>query len=331
MAKKKIVIALGGNALGDTPQRQLASVKKAAEIIADLVAEGNDIVVGHGNGPQVGMINEAMDYSACGKPHTPAIPLAECDAMSQGYIGYHLQQALQQSLSSRKIDQEVVSLVTQVVVDQNDPAFQNPTKPVGRFYTRQEAEAIQQEKGFRFIEDAGRGYRRVVPSPKPCRIVELNAIRKMVENKMIVITVGGGGIPVVQAGKDYRGIDAVIDKDMSCSKLAQDMDADTLLILTAVDHVCLNYNKPDEKELPSMTLEQAVKYIKEGQFAAGSMLPKVEACMNFVRLCPSHTAIISSLEKADEALRGKSGTVISSWEKINKHLFQQKEVSVGLT
>lgn len=312
MPKKKVVVALGGNALGNTPAEQIESVKQAAEIIADLAADGHDIIIGHGNGPQVGMINLAMDYSACGEPHTPSIPLAECGAMSQGYIGYHLQQALQQSIQARKISRDVVSVITQVVVDKDDPSFQTPTKPVGVFYTKERAKAIAEEKGFRFTEDSGRGYRRVVSSPQPLRIVELNAIREMVRKDMIVITVGGGGIPVVQDGGNYRGVEAVVDKDKSCSVLAQELRADALLILTAVDQVCINFHSPSEKALSTLTVQQARRYMEEGQFAPGSMLPKVEACVDFVQSLPGHTAIITSLAKAGDALKGLTGTAIVS-------------------
>lgn len=310
MKKKTIVIALGGNALGKTPNEQILSVKKAAEVIAELVRAGNNIVVGHGNGPQVGMINLAMSYSASGSLHTPYMPLAECDAMSQGYIGYHLQQALQQSLYEKSIGKDVVSVITQVVVDADDPAFNHPTKPVGMFYSKDEAAQMENENGYSFVEDSERGYRRVVPSPKPQKIVELNAVKDMIGKGMIVITVGGGGIPVIRENNTYRGVDAVIDKDRSCSRLAQELNADVLLILTAVDHVYINFNKPNQEALSFLTSEQALKYIDEGQFAQGSMLPKVEACLDFVKT-PGRVAIITSLSKAVGALNGKTGTVFA--------------------
>ena len=224
--KKRIVVALGGNALGNTPAQQLKQVRAAAGIIADLAAEGHELIIGHGNGPQVGIINSAMNYAAQCGPRTPYMPFAECGAMSQGFIGYHLQQALQQSLQRRGIGKTVVSVVTQVEVDPQDPAFLHPTKPIGNFYTREEAEEISAERGFTFVEDAGRGYRRVVPSPRPRRIVELGAIRKMVQSGLLVIAAGGGGIPVVEEDGELRGIDAVVDKDMSCSRLAVQMKAD---------------------------------------------------------------------------------------------------------
>lgn len=307
---KRVVVALGGNALGNTPLEQIEAVKKAAEIISDLVKDGNDIIIGHGNGPQVGMINLAMDYSANGTEKTPLMPLVECGAMSQGYIGYHLQQALGQAFKEKNIEREVVSVVTQVEVSENDEAFNNPTKPVGMFYTKEKADELAKEKGFIFVEDSGRGYRKVVPSPKPMNIVELNAVKKMTEAGLIVITVGGGGIPVVKKDNRLVGIDAVIDKDKSSSKLASDLDADFLVILTAVDKVCINFNTPEQQELDEMNVELAKKYISENQFAKGSMLPKVEACLDFVSEKDGRCAIITSLEKAGEALKGLTGTKI---------------------
>lgn len=308
--RKRVVVALGGNALGNTPLEQIEAVKKAADIISDLVNDGNDIIIGHGNGPQVGMINLAMDYSANGTEKTPLMPLVECGAMSQGYIGYHLQQALGQAFKEKNIERDVISVVTQVEVSENDEAFKHPTKPVGMFYTKEKADELAKEKGFIFVEDSGRGYRKVVPSPKPMNIVELNAIKKMTEAGLIVITVGGGGIPVVKKDNRLVGIDAVIDKDKSSSKLASDLDSDFLVILTAVDKVCINFNTPEQKELDEMNVELAKKYISENQFAKGSMLPKVEACLDFVSEKDGRCAIITSLEKAGEALKGLTGTKI---------------------
>ncbi len=310
MNRKKIVVALGGNALGDTPQEQLAAVKKAADIIATLAADGNDIVVGHGNGPQVGMIKLAMDHASSNGPKTPVMPLAECGAMSQGYIGYHLQQALGQSLREKGIDAKAICVVTQVVVDSADPAFEKPSKPIGRFYTKEEADAIVAETGFTFVEDAGRGYRRVVPSPQPQEIVELDAVNLLSSHGSIAITVGGGGIPVVREDGKLKGIDAVIDKDKSCSRLAQDLKADVLMVLTAVDRVCIHFNTPDQKALERMTVAEARQYIGEKHFAPGSMLPKVEACIAFVEGNPAGEAIITSLDQAAGALRGETGTKI---------------------
>ena len=311
MSKKKLVIALGGNALGNTPEEQLELVKETASTIVDLVEEGYDVVVGHGNGPQVGMINLAMEFSANNGGKTPAMPFPECGAMSQGYIGYHLQQAIQRELARRGIDKECASVVTQMVVSKDDPAFQKPTKPVGSFYSKEDADKIVAEKGYTFVEDAGRGWRRVVPSPLPTRIVELKVVEQLVAAGDVVITVGGGGIPVVETADGLCGVAAVIDKDRASSKLALDIDADMLVILTAVDRVCINFNKPNQKELAEMNVEEAKQYIAEGHFAPGSMLPKVEACLDFVQNNKSGgTALITSLKRAKEALSGATGTII---------------------
>ena len=309
---KRIVVALGGNALGNTPEEQLELVRHTAKTIVDLAQDGYEVIVGHGNGPQVGMINLAMEFSCTTGGNTPYLPFPECGAMSQGYIGYHLQQAIQQELKARGVDKECAAIVTQVVVDANDPGFAKPTKPVGSFYTKEEADKIAAEKGFTFVEDAGRGYRRVVPSPIPQRIVELKVVEQLVKAGDIVITVGGGGIPVVETEQGLKGVAAVIDKDRSSALLAQSIGADMLIILTAVDRVCINYNKPDQKELPTMTLEEAEKYIGEKQFAPGSMLPKVQSCMEFVKNnTHGGTALITSLQKAKVALQGETGTIIT--------------------
>ena len=309
---KRIVVALGGNALGNTPEEQLDLVRHTAKTIVDLAQDGYEVIVGHGNGPQVGMINLAMEFSCTKGGNTPYMPFPECGAMSQGYIGYHLQQAIQQELKARGVDKECASIITQVVVDANDPGFAKPTKPVGSFYTKEEADKIAAEKGFAFVEDAGRGYRRVVPSPIPQRIVELKVVEQLVKAGDIVITVGGGGIPVVETEQGLKGVAAVIDKDRSSALLAQSIGADMLIILTAVDRVCINYNKPDQKELPTMTLEEAEKYIEEKQFAPGSMLPKVQSCMEFVKNnTHGGTALITSLQKAKVALQGETGTIIT--------------------
>ena len=304
-------MALGGNALGKTPEQQLELVKGTAKPIVDLVEKGYEVIIGHGNGPQVGMINLAMEFSANKGGGTPFMPFPECGAMTQGYIGYHLQQAIQEELKARGIEKECATVVTQVVVNENDPGFQNPTKPVGSFYTKEEAEKIAEEKGFIFVEDAGRGYRRVVPSPIPERIVERRVVEQLVEAGDIVITVGGGGIPVVETPQGLKGVAAVIDKDRASALLARDVKADRLIILTAVDRVSINFNKPDQVDLPAMTLAECEKYIGEKQFAPGSMLPKVESCMEFVANGkPGATALITSLQRAAEALEGKTGTVI---------------------
>lgn len=310
MESKKIVLALGGNALGNNAEEQLELVKNTAKTVVDLISQGHKVVIGHGNGPQVGMINLAMEHSATQGGGTPAMPFPECGAMSQGYIGYHLQQAVQQELKARGIVKEVACLVTQVVVDPADPAFAKPTKPIGSFMTKEEADKIAAEKGYVFVEDAGRGYRRVVPSPQPKRIVELNVVNKLVEDDVVVITVGGGGIPVVETENGLQGTAAVIDKDKSCARLAQDLGADMLMILTAVDRVCINFNKPDQKALAEINLEECAQYISEGHFAPGSMLPKVEACVQFVESAEGREALITSLEKAGLAMTGETGTKI---------------------
>ena len=309
---KRIVVALGGNALGNTPEEQLDLVRETAKTIVDLSEAGYEVIVGHGNGPQVGMINLAMEFSSTKGGNTPFMPFPECGAMSQGYIGYHLQQAIQQELKARHMDKECASVITQVVVDEKDPGFANPTKPVGSFYSKEEADKIAAEKGFTFVEDAGRGYRRVVPSPIPKRIVELKVVEQLVNAGDIVITVGGGGIPVVETSNGLKGVAAVIDKDRSSALLAESIGADMLIILTAVDRVCINFNKPDQKELPTMTLAEADKYIGENQFAPGSMLPKVQSCIEFVKNnTHGGTALITSLQKAALALKGETGTVIT--------------------
>ncbi|MDD6004354.1 MAG: carbamate kinase [Firmicutes bacterium] len=307
---KRLVIALGGNALGNSPEEQLELVKQTASTIVDLVEEGYDVVIGHGNGPQVGMINNAMEFSSVKGGKTPYMPFPECGAMSQGYIGYHLTQSIQRELALRGIKKEVACVVTQVVVDPNDGAFNKPTKPIGSFMSKEEADKIAEEKGFVFVEDAGRGYRRVVPSPKPVEIVELNVVEQLVNAGDIVITVGGGGIPVVKTDDGLKGVAAVIDKDRASSKLALDMNADMLVILTAVDRVCINFNKPNQESLAEMDVETAKKYIAEGHFAPGSMLPKVEACLEFVESTSNGVALITSLEKAKAALKGETGTII---------------------
>ena len=309
---KRIVVALGGNALGNTPEEQLDLVCHTAKTIVDLSEAGYEVIVGHGNGPQVGMINLAMEFSSAKGGNTPFMPFPECGAMSQGYIGYHLQQAIQKELKARHIDKECASVITQVVVDEKDSGFAKPTKPVGSFYTKEEADKIAAEKGFTFVEDAGRGYRRVVPSPIPQRIVELKVVEQLVKAGDIVITVGGGGIPVVETAEGLKGVAAVIDKDRSSALLAQSIGADMLIILTAVDRVCINYNKPDQKELPTMSLAEAEQYIAEKQFAPGSMLPKVQSCMEFVQNNTNGgTALITSLQKAALALKGETGTIIT--------------------
>ncbi len=310
---KKLVIALGGNALGNTPEKQLELVTSTASTIVDLIEEGYDVVIGHGNGPQVGMVNLAFENSYNNSKDTPMMPFAECGAMTQGYIGYHLQQAIGKELNKRNIDKQVVTVITQVEVDKNDEAFQNLSKPIGSFYSKQDAEKIADETGYTFIEDSGRGYRRVVASPLPKNIIEIEIIKKLIDQKVVVITVGGGGIPVIKKDNWYEGVAAVIDKDRASAKLALDLKADMLLILTAVDKVAINFNKENQKDLDELSLEEAYKYIEENQFAKGSMLPKIQSCIEFVEKSENGIALISSLEKAKDALNGKTGTIIKKF------------------
>lgn len=306
---KKIVLALGGNALGSTPEEQKEAVKQTAKSIVDLVEEGNKVIISHGNGPQVGMINLAFDTASKSEANTPAMPFPECGAMSQGYIGYHLQNSIENELRSRKLDVDTVSLVTQVLVDKEDPAFENPTKPIGSFYTKEEAEELAKD-GLEFKEDAGRGYRRVVPSPKPVDIVEKNSVEKLYNDGGIVIAAGGGGIPVILENDEYVGVPAVIDKDFSTAKLAELVDADTLIILTAVEKVAIKFGQPDQEWLSELTVEKAEEYIEAKEFAEGSMKPKVEAAISFVKSGEGKEALITSLEKALDGLSGKTGTLI---------------------
>ena len=307
--KKKIVIALGGNALGNTPEEQLRLVQKTAKYIVEL-ADCYDIVVTHGNGPQVGMINMAMEVSH-EEVNTPSVPFAECGAMSQGYIGYHLQQSIQEELVKQNMRKNCITVITQVVVDKKDPAFYNPTKPIGSFYTEEEAKKLEHKRGYIFKEDAGRGYRRVVPSPQPQQIVEAKTIDLLLQNNNIVIAGGGGGIPVVHHYNKLKGVDAVIDKDKTSARLAIDMKADVFLILTAVEKVCINYNTANEKSIDYLTPKMARQYMQTGEFKEGSMLPKVEACLSFVEKRRNGQALITSLDKAKAALEGKTGTIIS--------------------
>lgn len=305
----KVVVALGGNALGKSPEEQLKLVKNTASSLIGLIAAGNQVVISHGNGPQVGAINLGMNFAAeHGK--TAAFPFPECGAMSQGYIGYHLQQSLENELHRRWMNKSVATIVTQIAVAPNDPAFENPSKPVGDFYTKEQADEIAKEKGYTFKEDAGRGYRQIVPSPLPMKIMELDSIKTLIEADNLVIAGGGGGVPVIITDKGLEGVPAVIDKDRSSALLADKIDADKLIILTAVDHVYVNYGKPDEKALKTLNVAEAQKYMKEGQFAAGSMLPKIEACLSFVEGHPEREALITSLDGLDDALAGKVGTVI---------------------
>ena len=305
---KRIVIALGGNALGNTPYEQLALVTETAKPIVDLIEEGNEVIIAHGNGPQVGMINLGMGTAAEAKAIKSDMPFPECGAMSQGYIGYHLQNAIGNELAARGIEKDVATVVTQVLVDETDPAFQNPTKPIGSFYDKETAERIAREKGYTMVEDAGRGYRQVVPSPKPIDVIEKNTVKALIKDGCVVITVGGGGIPVVRREGKLYGTPAVIDKDFASAKLAELVKADALVILTAVERVCINWGKPNQESLSEMTVEQAEQYCEEGHFAPGSMLPKVKAAISFAK--SGGTAIIALLENAGKALKGESGTAV---------------------
>ncbi len=309
--KQKIVVALGGNALGKTPEEQKKLVKQTAKPIVDLIEEGHSVVLAHGNGPQVGMINLAMATSANSKEQTPEMPFPECGAMSQGYIGYHLQNAIREELLNRNNNTPVATVITQVVVDKNDKAFENPTKPIGAFYSKEEADVLVKEKGYDMVEDAGRGYRRVVASPIPVDVAEKETVLALVDKGHVVISVGGGGIPVVADGNQLIGVPAVIDKDFASSKLAEIVDADYLIILTAVEKVAINFGKEDEKWLSELSIEDCNKYIEEGHFAPGSMLPKVKAAMKFAESKEGRKALITSLEKAAEGIAGKTGTLIS--------------------
>ena len=310
---KRIVIALGGNALGKNLPEQMAAVKQTARAIADLIEEGHEVVVAHGNGPQVGMIQAAMAELTRSDPekYIPC-PLSVCVAMSQGYIGYDLQNALREELLDRGIVRGVSTVLTQVEVDPNDPAFQHPTKPIGSFMSREEAEKMVAERGYDVVEDAGRGYRRVVASPKPVSIVEIDSIRDMVEAGLVVVACGVGGIPVFRSqGHHLKGAAAVIDKDFASCVLAQQLDADYLVILTAVEKVAVNFGKPDQQWLDSLTPAQARAYMDQGQFAPGSMLPKVQAAVQFAESKPGRSALITLLEKARDGIAGRTGTSIS--------------------
>ena len=298
---KRIVIALGGNALGNNLPEQMEAVKTTAKAIVDLIEEGHEVIVAHGNGPQVGMIKNSMDKS---------IPMSVCVAMSQAYIGYDLQNALREEMLGRGLNKGVATVLTQVEVDPADPAFQKPTKPIGAFMTKEEAEALE-AKGFTCVEDSGRGYRQVVASPRPQGIVELDTIRTLVEGNHVVIACGGGGIPVVKTeGHHLKGAAAVIDKDFASCVLAQQLDADCLIILTAVEKVAIHFGKPDVEWLAELTPAKAQEYIAAGEFAPGSMLPKVQAAVMFAESKEGRTALITLLEKAKDGVAGKTGTAI---------------------
>ena len=309
---KRIVIALGGNALGNNLPEQMIAVKQTARAIADLIQAGNEVVIAHGNGPQVGMIQKAMAELTRSEPdkYIPC-PLSVCVAMSQGYIGYDLQNGLREEMLDRGIKKGVSTVLTQVEVDPGDPAFTHPTKPIGAFMTKEEADRLVRERDYDVMEDAGRGWRRVVASPRPVSIVEIESIRDMVDAGLVVVACGGGGIPVFRTeGHHLKGAAAVIDKDFAASLLARQVDADMLIILTAVEKVAVNFGRPDQKWLDSLTPGEARQYMAEGQFAPGSMLPKVQAALEFVESAPGRTALITLLERAKDGIGGKTGTLI---------------------
>ncbi len=309
--KKRIVIALGGNALGNTLPEQMKAVKITSKSIVDLIEEGHEVIISHGNGPQVGMINNAMAALSREDANQPNTPLSVCVAMSQAYIGYDLQNALREELRNRGLHIPVTTMITQVRVDENDPAFACPNKPIGHFMSKEQAESAALKYGHIVAEDAGRGYRRMVPSPKPKEIVEIESIRTLVNAGDIVIAVGGGGIPVVLRENHLKGISAVIDKDFASSKLAQDLNADLLIILTAVEKVAVHFNTPEQKWLSHITVDEAQNYIDQGQFAPGSMLPKMEAAIEFAASKKGRAALITLLEKAKEGINGTTGTWIT--------------------
>lgn len=306
----KFVVALGGNALGKSSVEQQQKVRHTAKTIVDLIQQGHQVVIAHGNGPQVGAIKLGMDIASGVDKSIAEMPFPECGAMSQGYIGYHLQNAIREELLDRNIEKPVATIVTQCVVDKNDPAFKNPTKPIGAFYTKEEAEKISMEKGHVFKEDAGRGYRRVVPSPLPIDVAEKEVVSLLVKNDYVVITAGGGGIPVYAEGNRLIGVPAVIDKDFASELVAEITDADFLIILTAVEKIAINFGKENQEWLSKMNLEECKKHIADGQFAPGSMLPKVEAAMKFAESKKGRKALITSLEKAADGILGKTGTII---------------------
>ena len=304
----RYVISLGGNALGNTAEEQRRLVQGVAKPIVALIKQGHEVVIVHGNGPQVGMINLAFNEA----PSTPEMPLPECGAMSQGYIGYHIQNALQNELVLNNFDKKVATIVTQVEVSVTDPLFKNPSKPVGSFYSKDEAEAIAKTKGYVMKEDSGRGYRRVVPSPLPIDVIEKDMINTLIASHHVVICAGGGGIPVIRNNGQLEGVAAVIDKDYASAKVAELINADILVILTAVDHVFINFNTPNQKRLEIISKDAIHSLMDQGHFAKGSMYPKVQACLNFVNSAPHKTAIISSLERAIEAFEQSCGTIIKS-------------------
>ncbi len=303
----RYVVSLGGNALGNNAEEQKALLKNVAVPIVELIKEGHEVVIVHGNGPQVGMINLAFNESTS----TPDMPFPECGAMSQGYIGFHLQNAVYNELQKQAVKKNIGALITQVLVDENDPLFQNPSKPIGAFYNKEDMEQMVKDKGYTMKEDSGRGFRRVVPSPLPIDVLEKDMIQSLLKDNHIVICSGGGGIPVIKKDNDIIGVPAVIDKDYASAKIAEIINADYLVILTAVEHVYVNFDKPNQKALKEVTVEALKPYLNSDEFAQGSMYPKVNACLKFLG-ASNKTAIISSLEKAVDAFKLKTGTIISN-------------------
>ena len=308
---KRIVVALGGNALGSNLVEQRVAVKEASKAIVDLIEGGHEVILSHGNGPQVGMLQLAMDELTGTNPEKyPKIPLSVCVAMSQGYIGYDLQNALREELLNRGINRPVATVVTQIGVDPEDPSFSNPTKPIGGFMTKEEADQLVAEKGISVVEDSGRGYREVVASPQPKQIMEINTIKALIADNQTVIACGGGGIPVVADGNSLKGVAAVIDKDFCSELLAEKIDADMLIILTAVEKAYVNFGKENQEALSEVTVEEMKKHAADGQFAPGSMLPKVEAAIRFAQSKSGRKALITLLEKAKDGIEGKTGTIV---------------------
>lgn len=306
---QRIVLALGGNALGDSLAEQMVAVQTTSNAIADLIEHGHQVVVTHGNGPQVGMIHVAFEAASMTYAHSPILPMSVCVALSQGYIGYDLQNALREALLNRGIVKPVATLITQVEVDEKDPAFNDPSKPIGSFFTLEDAEGMI-AKGAHMKEDAGRGYRRVVASPQPIDIIEKETIQAMLDAGQVVITAGGGGIPVTRHGNHLKGASAVVDKDRASAKLAELIDADLLIILTAVEKVAINFGKPNEQWLDNLSIVDAKRYLAEGHFAMGSMRPKVEAALAFAESRPGRQTLITMLTKAKEGIEGKTGTIV---------------------
>ena len=306
---KTIVIALGGNALGENLAEQMVAVKSTARSIVDLIAQGHRVVITHGNGPQVGMIDTAFEAAAMTEAHTPHLPMSVCVALSQGYIGYDLQNALREELLDRGMHVPVASLITQVIVDEHDPAFKDPVKPIGSYFSKDEAEAMIRN-GYTMKEAPGRGWRRVVASPRPLDVVEKETVRAMVEAGQLAIAAGGGGIPVYRQGNHLKGASAVVDKDLASAKLAELIDADLLIILTAVERVALHFGEPGQRWLDRLSVEEARRYIDEGHFAKGSMLPKVEAAVGFAESRPGRSTLITLLAKARDGIEGRTGTRI---------------------